>query len=265
MLADINGKGIKLFQKEKTVSSIETENEILCAKLNKNGYIAVATGELGYKGMVLLYDKNGKDFFKWHSGAGYIGDIDISSKNKIAVGQIMTDKEEVYTKILVINPDSDKEPKIIAEIPGIVMKLKYKEDGSLIAVSNKGLLGYKRSGKEDFLVDFEGKTPISCNIENENKMVITFDSGLNSTVLLSYSASGKLRGEFDAGSEIRAMDVNGECIVLATRGMVTKITPKGVVKKEIKTNNDVKDIKIFSGRDRLLTLGDSSAELIRLK
>lgn len=265
MLADMNGKTVKTFQKEKTVAQIETENEILCAKVNKNGYVAVATDELGYKGLVILHNKSGQEIFRWHSGTGYIGDIDVSPKNKLAVAQLMTDKEKVYSRILIIDPTSDKEPTCIAEVEGIVMKLKYRDNSSLVAVSDSGLYGYRRSGKQSFAVDFEGRKPIECNIENEQNMVLAFDSGLNSTVLESYGSNGKKRGSFDAESEVRAIDVNGECIVIAKIDGIVRITPKGVVKKEITASNDVKDIKIFNSRDKMMSLGDSSAELIKIR
>lgn len=265
MLADINGKAITTFQKERIVTQIETENEILSAKMNKNGYIAVATDELGYKGMVTLYNKNGNELFKWHSGAGYIGDIEISDDNKLMVAQLMADKEKIYSKIIIINPKSKDEPECISEIDGVVMKLKCRDNGSLVVVSDNAFYGFKRSGKQSFKVDFEGRTLEKCNLENERNMVLAFDSGLNSTVLESYSANGRKRGSFDGKSEIRAIDVNGECIVAAKHDGIFKINPRGEVKKEIKANNDVKDIKIFSNRNIIMSLGGNSAELIKIR
>ncbi len=265
MLADINGKTVRTFEKEKLVAQIETENEILSAKMNKNGYVAVATDELGYKGMVVLFNKNGDEKFRWHSGSGYIGDIDVSDNNKLAVAQLTTDKDKVYSRIIMIDPNSDKEPESIAELEGIVMKLEFRDNGTLIAVSDKGAYGYRRSGKQRFEIDFEGRKPIECNIENENNMVFAFDSGLNGIVLESYSSSGKKRGSYDAESEIFAIDVNGECIVAAKRDGIVRITPKGKVQKEIKASKDVKDIRIFAGRDKILSLGGDSAEIMKIR
>lgn len=265
MLADINGKTVRTFKKEKAVTQIDTENKIICAKVNNNGNIAIATDQLGYKGMVTLYNKNGNETFKWHSGSGYIGDIDISENKRIAVAQIMTDKEQVYSKIILINPGSDNEPEVVAELDGIVMKLKYRDDGKLIAVSDKGVFGFKKSGKPDFSVDFNGRIPIKCNIENKNNMVFAFDSGQNSTILESYSSQGKLRGSFDAKSEVSALDVDGECIVAVKRDGIVRISPKGVVKKEIKANKDVKAVRIFQSRAKILAVGDRNAEIIKIK
>ncbi len=265
MLADINGKAVRTFEKEKLVAQIETENEILSAKVNKNGYVAIATDELGYKGMVTLFNKSGNEKFRWHSGTGYIGDIDVSDSNKLAVAQLTTDKDKVYSRIIMIDPSSDKEPECVAEFEGIVMRLKYRENGTLIAVSDKGVYAFKRSGKQRFMIDFEGRKPIECNIENENNMVFAFDSGLNSTVLESYSSNGKKRGSYDAGSEIFAIDVNGECIVAARRDGIVYISPKGKLKKEIKASKDVKDIRVFAGRSKILSLGGDSAEIMKIR
>ncbi len=265
MLADINGKTVQTYKKEKQVSRIDIENEILSAKLNKNGYVALATDELGYKGMVILYDKDGKEKFRWHSGSGYIGDIDISDNEKLAVAQLTTDKDKVYSRIIIINPASKAEPECIAEIDGVVMKLMYRDNGTLIAVSDKAVYAYTRFGKQKFVIDFNSRRPVECNIDNENNMVLAFDSGLNSTILESYSSNGKLRGSYDAGSELIAIDVKGECIAAAKRDGIVRITPKGGVKKELKASKDVKDISIFAGRDRLLSLGGDSAEIMKIK
>ena len=265
LLADLSGRKIRTFQGEKIVSEIETQNEILSARVNKNGYIAMATSELGYKGLAVLYDNHGKEIYRWHSGAGYIGAIDVSPNNRLAVSQLVTDKEEVYSKILLINPKAEEEPKCIAELKGIVTKLQYTENGFLIALSNNGLYGFKKSGKEKFSVDFSGRRLLKCNIENQNNMVLAFDSGLNSTVLESYSSSGKLRGSLDTGGEVNTIDANGECIVAVSHDKIIRLNPKGTVSKEIKINTDVKTVKIFGDRSRILVLGDGGAEIMNIK
>ena len=169
MLADLNGKTAYAFEMDKQILKIQTENEILGAKVNKNGYIALSSVELGYKGLVTLYDKKGDIAYKWHSGSGYIGDIDISEKNHIAVSQIITDGEAAHSKILLIDPDSKEEPKIIADIDGIVMKLKFTNNKRLVAVSEKGFYGLKLSGKRLFEQSFDGKSPKFFNVENPRK------------------------------------------------------------------------------------------------
>ncbi len=265
MLADHKGTSVNVYEKDKIISQIKTEREILSAKMNKNGYVAVATEELGYKGAVRVFDKNGSEFFKWSSGSGYIGDIDISSKNWLAVSQLMTDKEQIYSRILLVETNSQKDAKCIAQIEGIVTKLKYKDNGGLIAVCDSGVYAYKKNGKQDYVIEFNSRTPVGCNIENENNMVFAFDSGLNNTILESYSVSGKLRGSYETDGEMISFDVNGECILSAGMNGAFRITPKGKEKSHIGIKRDVKLVRIFPGRDEFLSIGSAGAEIIKLK
>ncbi len=265
MLVDLNGTTTSVYEKDKLISQIKTEREILTAKVNKNGYVAVAAEELGYKGAVRIYDKNGMEVYKWLSGSGYIGDIDISPKNQLVVAQLMTDKEELYTRILVFNTKSEKEPKNIAQIDGIVMKLKYKPNGEIVAVCDNGVYGFKKNGTMDYVIEFGGRTPTSCNIENDNNMVFAFDSGLNNTVLESYSSSGRLRGSYATNGEMTSFDVNGERIMVATINGIYRINPKGKERSYTVNPYDVKLVKIFPGRRHLLSIGSGTAEIVSVK
>ena len=264
MIADMNGKDINIYKEDKLSTTIKTEKEILSAKMNKNGCVAVATEEAGYKGMLTVYDKHGAEIFKWHSGTGYIGGMDISAGNKIAVAQIMTDREKVYSKIVSI--DIKKNGKVVThgECEGIVMDVLFRDNSSFVAVSDKGVYGFDKKGKKIYETGFGGRIVQSYNIENENNMVFAFDNGRNGTLIESYSGKGKCRGTYDANVEARSFDVNGECIALCTSDKLLKVTPEGKVKKEIKLSRDVKAVRIFGNRNRVVVIGGSSAELFRI-
>lgn len=263
MLADMNGKHVNIYNEDKLLTQIKTEKEILCAKMNKNGYVAVATTELGYKGMITVYDKNGVEIFRWHSGSGYIGGMDISSNDKVALAQIMTDKDKVYSKIVSIDMKKNGAVTYLAEHEGIIMDVCVRDNGRITAVSDKGVWGFEKSGKEKYNISFGGRIMQSFNIDNEKNMVFAFDNGRNGTMLESYSNTGKIRGFYDAGAEIRSFDVDGECIAIGTADKVLRIAPNGKVKKEIKLSHDVKEIEVFGNRDRVIVIGGNIAELFR--
>lgn len=265
LIADMNGKNVSVYSRDKLITQIKTEKEILCAKLNKNGYVAVATDELGFKGMITVYNRSGKEVFKWHSGSGYIGDFDISQGNRITVAQLMTDKEKLYSNIISINASNDGKTKQLAEIDGLVSQIKYRDDGGITAVSDGGVYAFRKNGGELFKLDFTGRTMTGCNIENEHNMVFAFESGLNNTVLESYSKRGELRGSYESDSKVRAFDVNGECIVVGNMRSLTKITPAGKVKSITEIPHDVKNLKIFSGRDRAIVIGGKGANIVKIR
>lgn len=266
MVADVNGTSVNVYKRDKIISQIKTEREILTAKMNKNGYVAAATVQLGYKGAVTVYDRGGSEKFKWYSGSGYIGDIDISPDGKsIAAAQLMTDGEQLYSRIMIINIGSEDDAKNIAELEGIAMTVRYKDNGEILVITDNGGYCYRKNGKQTMKIDFSGRTPVGYNVENQGNMVFAFDNGLNNTVLESYSAKGKLRGRYQSNDGIRSFDVNGECILASTVNNVTRITPKGKIKSRTAIGHDVKEIRIFSGRNSFLSLGGGGADIVKMK
>ncbi len=265
MLADMNGKTVNLYDKDVLLTQIKTDNEIISAKVNKNGYIAVATDELGYKGLVTVYDRNGNEIFKWHSGAGYIGDVDISDKNIIAVSQLMTDKERIYSRVVMLNVKSEEEKVLSETIGGVAMNVTYRDNGEFVVVSDSEACGFKKSGALKFRADFRSRKLCGYDIEDEHNMVFALVSGLNTTILESYSAKGELRGSYEAYSSVETFDVSGEYILVASTGKVIRCNPKGELKFETEISHDIKKVGILPGRNKFIAIGDGVAKLVNLR
>lgn len=265
MVADMNGKTVNLYEKDVLVSQIKTEKEIISAKVNKNGYIAVATDELGYRGLITVYDKSGNEVFKWHSGAGYIGDTDISDRNIIAVSQLMTDREKIYSRIVTLNVKSEEEKVLTDTIDGVVMDVEYRDNGEIVAVSDTEVCGFKKNGALKFRTDFRSRKLSGYDIGDEHNMVFAFLSGLNTTILESYSAKGELRGSFESHSKIETFDVSGEYILAASTGKVIRCNPKGELKFESEISHDIKKVGILPGRSKFIAIGDGVAKIIGLR
>ena len=51
----------------------------------------------------------------------------------------------------------------------------------------------------------------------------------------------------------------------AETGRVLRINPQGQVKKEMSISRDVQEVRIFADRDRFLSLGGNSIEIIKLR
>ncbi len=265
MVADVNGTQINVYEKDKLLWNVKTEKEILTAKINDKGYVAVATDELGYKGVVEVIDNHGKEMFRWHSGEGYLGDIDIADDGTLAVAQLMTDRETVYTRIMLVDIKGKKDARCIGEIEGMTMRVSFNENDDLIAIADCGLFCFEDDGELRYSNDFDGRIPTACNIENEDNMVFVFEGGLNNSVLESYSENGKLRGKHEADGKIKTFDVNGEYILYSTIGSVKRISPKGDLKSEMPVNGDVKEMQMFFNRSSFISLGGSSAEILKIK
>ena len=265
MLADISGRTVNVYRRDKLEFQIKTEKEILSAKLNKNGYIAAVTDEAGYKGVLTVYNRRGREIFKWHSGTGYIGDAELLPDNGVVVSQIMTDRDKVYSRILIPDMKDGGEAKCTAELEGLVMKLECGDGGDITAISDSALCGFKKNGKKVFEVSFEGRQLLQYDISNRGNMVLAFEDSLGNTVLESYSSKGTLRGNYSSGEKLGAFAVSGECILAAGQQGVVRLTPEGKVKGKTEVSHDVQEIAIFAGRKRFITIGGGGAELLKVK
>lgn len=265
MHADLNGKNINLYKKDKLETQIKTEREILSARLNKNGYIAVVTEESGYKGMVTVYSGSGREIFRWHSGSGYIGDVAMLSDNTIAVSQILTDSSSVRSKLLLPDMKGGGEAKCVAELDGLAVRLSADSKGRMCVICDDAAYAFKDNGNELFKIDFQGRELCGYDIKNKGNMVFEFEDGLGNTVLESYSAKGALRGSFGAGEKLSAFAVSGECILAAGQQNVFRLNPDGKVKGICEISHNIDEMAIFSGRRKFIAIGGSGAELLKCR
>ena len=80
LVYDLGGKNYAaLYKNGERVTEYNLGNDIISAKVNKNGDTVFATDTVGYKGNVKVFDKKGNERFSWNSGDGYI--LDDALKN----------------------------------------------------------------------------------------------------------------------------------------------------------------------------------------
>lgn len=261
VIFDLKGTAVQLFKNEKLIKKLNTEKSILCAKVNERGYFAVATEEVGYKGMVTVFSPKGTEIFKWHSGSGYITDIDISSKNKLIVAQVDTSGKELVSRVLHFNIKREKEIECIKKENILISALKFNDDESFNALSDTDLFGFSSKGKEKFSINYNHRTLVYYNIDNKHNLVLAFKGNVNNTIIESYSASGKKRGSFDAQGEVGALDVNGEIILLSVQRKLYSVTPSGKVRFKREMKNEISTIKIFSNRRKAVLIGGNNVML----
>lgn len=80
---DAGGTEIRVVNEDGEVTQLKTEDKILSARINSDGYLAVVTEETGYKAVVKVYDSALKCVFAWHSGSAYVLAAEVSSNNRM--------------------------------------------------------------------------------------------------------------------------------------------------------------------------------------
>lgn len=261
LITDVSGNTALLYKKNKLIHKFILPNSIYCAKVNKNGYTVFVTSETGYKGMFTVFSPGGKETYRWHSGSGYIADVDISTNNNIIVSQIITDNSFVTSKILHFNIKKDKETECSIYENELFSHVHFHNDNSFIALSDTRMIGFSSKCSKKYETDFLGRTIVYYNTSNMNNIVLAFKGSVNDTIIESYSHSGKLKGTYRPSEDIDSIDVCGELIVTSSGKKIIIVSPSGKIKSKKDIDHEANNLKIFSGRKKVVLIGGNNASI----
>lgn len=267
LLADLDGNNtLNLYdRKGNIITEYPIKSDILSAKICKKRYAAAAVSEEGYKGSVVVYNKKAEEIFKWNSGEGYITDIDISNNGKyIAVAQMMSDRNEVYSKIHVINVSAEKEVSVTECASQLVTKISFDKNDNITALGDSKVYGLKKNGSQIFCIDLAGKSPQSYDISGGDRIVFLCRDNRGNSVLEIYSRRGKLLGTYTSSDKINHFSVCRDSIVVSTGRNIVSLSQKGRPKKNIEIKHDIMNIGIYGNNRNVLVLGGNKADIVRI-
>lgn len=254
-----------LYKKDTLVREFSLGNDIISAKLTKNGYTAFATDTIGYKGNVKVFDKKGRERFSWNSGDGYILDIALKKNaRQLAVAQLMTNEEKASTCVQFIDIIGKKVVGSGTCSDTVFTELSYR-GGKLTAISDNGLYCFSSSGRVVYNVSLAGKTPQLYDISADGMAVFSVLDSRGNTALEFYSTNGKLKGSYKSESRINTFAAYDFGAAAAKRSDVQIISSKGKLKKTITAVDDIKSAEVFDNGKFAIVIGDDEAVIVKLK
>lgn len=266
LAADLGGNHETLLIKDgEIVQDLPIAKDIISAKVNKKGTVAIATAADGYKGSVAVLDKKGRELFRWNSGDGYIMDLDISDNGRyLAVAQLSDSGSQADAKLQFIDLYRKKVVHT-EERPGTIVGEIRFAGKKLLTVSDLELCGFSGSGRLLFEVSFAGKRPGKYDISGDKLLAFSAYDHLGNAVLELYNLRGKMVGSYMADSPITTLDVCEDTVVIARQRDILQIKRNGKKSKQVTCNHDVKEVGIFGSGKMCLAAGSTEGDLIRLR
>lgn len=267
LLADLDGNNtLNLFDDSgENILTYPIDSDILSAKLNKKRQSAVAIGEEGYKGSVVVYNKKAEEIFKWNSGEGYITDVDISNDGKyVAVAQMMSDRDEVYSKVHVINISNGKEVSVTECPAQLIAKIDFDEHDNITALGDSKVYGLTKRGSQKYCIDLAGKSPQQYDISSGDNLVFLCRDSRGNSELEIYSRRGKHLGSYVSSDEIKHISINKSNIVVSTGRNLLSLSSKGKPKKTIAIGHDIMSVGVYGNNRNVLVLGGNKADIVRI-
>lgn len=188
---DVGGTALKVFADGET-RDMDTDESIISVSVNKNGYMAVAAEDTGYKGSVTVYDPSGVAAYKWYSGTGYVLDAAVSPDNSRLVVLCVGTTGSVAHIFTIGEEDEEASVSLPYEL---AFRVSFAGDNRICLLSESSLSFFSVSGEQLEYNSFEGSYLIDYLMTDELRVVALskYVSGSGAS-LMSYGDSGSLLG-----------------------------------------------------------------------
>ena len=231
LLYETNSKGYTIYKNNKVVFKDVLQNDVISAKIFKNGNFAFITKGEKYFCELLVFNSKNKQVFKWGCAEGLIVDFQIFDDcSGCTLTTVVTKDGVLKTFVYGISFNKAGEEKFKKDL-GKVMPLEIKRVGSLnILVCNLKL----------FFIDSKGSILKSLDFEKDLAGFTITDSGY-------FVGNFLMANNFEFSSEIVSYDKQGNKIA------------------EHKTKSKVKKIKSYGNKIIYLTDNEIVLTDVRLK
>ena len=96
---NLDSKEVTVFKNQSEAYNIKTDNKLITAKVNKNGYLFTATEKEGYNCECMVYNRKGEAIFKWDVSKSEFLDGDINCSNNANIREMLVFKSKLMTSL----------------------------------------------------------------------------------------------------------------------------------------------------------------------
>lgn len=130
LVYDKNGRFCSLLNSEKSLCSVACDDNILLAKVAENGNFVVATQSDSFFTKFIVYDKSGKELFRWNSAENLIVDFDFIKSGEGCYVCALGVSEEGFERTFVYRFDFNKNKEVSRQVLDDATPVSLKVVGS---------------------------------------------------------------------------------------------------------------------------------------
>ena len=256
---DIGGTRVYVLSKSELIYSVTTEEKIIDAAVNANGWITLCTQEEGYNGQVTVYNREGTAVYQWFSGENFLLAAALANSNgRMAV---LTIGQEA-SRITVFDLNSE-EPRASIDISReVLIDLAFKSGDTLAAISTDHVYFLNVNGEVTAQYDSEGAVLTAYDLGGDGIVTAAYSDYKDSASgrIVTVNLKGEVLGRLDLEESIQSLAVNDR--------YVAALYGSGLVVYSVKLDEKASNSELTGGRTVLLregktavVAGDYSAEI----
>ena len=213
---DIGGTELRVFDEGENTLALTFDYFVTSATLNDSGYLAVVSGESGYKAAVTVYDGNAEQMLTYYVSSGYVLAAEVLPDNSsLIVASVQYENGSFCTKILKLDISSGEETASVYIQDTAVLKFLFLSDDVFAAVSDSAVYFFtsqlEHLGTFDssgaYLIDAVGGDGFIALLLREQK------TG-NRARVIALDASGQVQAELELTTEVLDISACGRYVAL---------------------------------------------------
>lgn len=239
---------------------ITASGNILTGAVNENGYFALLTEEKGFKAEIVVYDKNGEEFYKWHSAENFVTDITLSPSNTAFAASALDYSDGALKSKLLIFDTTQEEPKITDANENFT-QIEFIGRSKIAVVSDNAVSVYSTGGNRLWQHSFGNKTVFAYKIKGGKIAAAAGDSNLGTETLdvLMFNDGGKAVVNFKNKGEAVCLDILGNDVLIAGKRYMRVADNKE--KWYLKTGKDIVSAQFFGNNKTALVHSGALVQL----
>ncbi len=227
LLYDQSGKNYSIYNLSREIIRSQTENEILCANISRNGSYAIATLSDSYSSQVTVYNGKNENVFTWFCSDYIINSVVLSPNGKtLAVSAFSAANGAFVSKVYILKFDS------------ATPKAEFNYDGLVLSLNPSGTKGFTcvLENSVDFMTWRNNKTNtfstednilLSTNYKANTLIVFGRLANKNENNVIIFNAQGKQKHSFLFSGIIDAIQYKGTNIYILSENNVYHYSVKG--------------------------------------
>jgi WD40 repeat protein len=263
---DFGKNYVNIFNNGGLVQNLVFDYPVYSASISDSGYFAVSSGARGYKGCVVVFDRNMRKIFEWFSSEGYIPDVDISPANDaLCAASLLTDGGKITSSLSLYRIDSSTPLKVIPMEEDLVVDVAYKDPNLIAAVSDQKILLLDGKGEEKGTYTYPEGHLWAYSLEPKRYNVFAVAQNMLGEDISVYIVdnSGAEVARFSVAGGVKDLKANDDGIAILTSGKLLHLDFTGRLTDEKDVFADAKEIVLCDQGGYLVSVG--MAEYIQLR
>lgn len=234
--------------KTEELATLTTESSVSAAALSENGKVAAAFPSNDAQSVLTVYNRRGKEAFRWNCSKEYISALALSPNGKnVAVAAIGTENAQIYSRFLIFNTKKTESRADVRLESSMILKLISGSSGRVIAVCDNCTVVFDKKGERLLELNYGDDSLVSAVSDNKGNTLVCYkESGGSKINAARISASGKLSCTVSVEEQPDCTDIRGGRFVLVCGKAVVEYGSSGKERRRFETNEKASQVMLAS-------------------